>query len=186
MRRLLIAGLVLMLSASLAVAAIDGVYPYQSKVEWVTAVEADFETENFSDATLNPGISYVSSESGGINTKFGYYHDVLMSQSQNAPMTVWSFTTPIKAFGGTWTLGGPGGSGNYLRVYLNCQVDEDSEDVILENDNYVGYISSGYNIEFWGFTSETPISSICLVGGYASNQQNYKLDDMVYSAYPVE
>jgi len=169
MRRLLIVGLIFMLSISLAGAAIGEVTTYVDKTAWENALVGQFLTEDFTDAQLNSEISYVSSESGNINTKFGYYHDVLMSESQNAPMTVWSFAPPITAFGGTWTLGGPGGSGNYLMVYINGL------------DNFVGVISSNYNGDFWGFISDTPVTSVLLLGGTGSNQQTYKLDDMVYS-----
>jgi len=49
---------------------------------------------------------------------------------------------------------------------------------------YVGAISNSYDGEFWGFTSDTPFTSVKLVGGSGSNQQNYRLDDMVYSPVP--
>ena len=45
-------------------------------------------------------------------------------------------------------------------------------------------ISNSYGGEFWGFTSDTPFTSVKLVGGSGSNQQNYSLDDMVYSPVP--
>jgi hypothetical protein len=171
MRRLLIAGLILMLSISLSGTAIGDVEIYVDKSDWDIALGGQFETEDFTDEILNDGISYVSSESGNINTAFGYYHDVLMSESQNAAMTIWSFASPINAFGGTWTLGGPGGSGNYLMVYMNS----------LETENLVGVVSSDYNGDFWGFISDTQVETVWLVGGGGTNQQSYKLDDMVYS-----
>ena len=101
-----------------------------------------------------------------------YYQDVLASQSQNEPMTIWSFSPGIVAYGGDWTLGGPGGSGNSLLVYM------------ADLSVYVGAISNSYNDEFWGFVSDTPFTSVKLVGGSGSNQQNYRLDNMVYSQVP--
>jgi len=132
-------------------------------------VWGDFQTEDFDDVYLNEGLSFVSSESGNINTKFGYYHDVLMSSSNNEPITIWTFDSPIYAFGGTWTLGGPGGSGNYLLVYMD------------DLDHPAGIISSSYNGDFWGFVSTAPFTKVLLIGGGGSNQQSYKLDDIVYS-----
>jgi hypothetical protein len=166
----------LSLSISLAgpVVGFEGTVYFKDKTAWEQALaepSETYETENFSDKLLNEGISYVSSESGGINTKFGYYHDVLVSYSQNEPMTIWSFNSPIYAYGGTWTLGGPGGSGNYLRVYINE----------VSDDNLVGFINSSYSNDFWGFISNVAFTSVWLVGGTGSNQQTYKLDDMVYS-----
>jgi hypothetical protein len=170
MRKLLTLGLILALFISLAgTASALVVSTYTDITEWMGAVDGNFAIEDFNDAQLEEGVSYVSSESGGINTKFGYYHDVLASYSKNSPQTIWTFETPITAYGGTWTLGGPGGSGNSLQVYIH------------DVNHYVGYISNSYNKEFWGFISDTPFTQVLLVGGTGSNQQIYKLDDMVYS-----
>jgi hypothetical protein len=145
---------------------------YTDKTEWENALGGQFLTEHFEDDILNPGVSFVSSESGHINPAEECYQDVLASQSQNEPMTIWSFTPEITAYGGNWTLGGPGGSGNSLLVYI--------EDSSL----YVGSISNSYGGEFWGFISDTEFTSVKLVGGGGTNQQNYSLDDMVYSRVP--
>jgi hypothetical protein len=143
---------------------------YTDKTDWENAVGGQFLTEDFSDDILNPGVSYISSESGHINPNLECYQDVLASQSQNEPMTTWSFVPQITAYGGNWTLGGPGGSGNSLLVY------------VADNDEYVGAISNSFNGGFWGFTSDTPFTSVRLIGGGGTNQQNYCLDDMVYSS----
>jgi hypothetical protein len=177
MRKLLTLGLVVGLFVSLGGAAgAFEVTPYTDKDAWENAVGENFAIENFNDLQLNEGVSLVSSESGGINLNFGYYHDVLASYSNNNPQTIWTFTPQIYAYGGTWTLGGPGGGGNSLLIYItDISYPEDSD------FEYVKSISNGYNQEFWGFTSTTPFTSVKLVGGSGSNQQNYKLDDMVYS-----
>ena len=83
---------------------------YTDKTAWESALGGQFLTEDFSDSDLNTGVSYVSTESGHINPAHGYYQDTLASTSQNEPMTTWSFTPEITAYGGDWTLGGPGGS----------------------------------------------------------------------------
>lgn len=145
---------------------------YTDKTQWDQALSGQFLTETFADSQLNPGVSFVSSESGHINPAQEVYQDVLASQSQNEPMTTWSFTPQITAYGGDWTLGGPGGSGNSLLIYVG--------DLNL----YVGSISNSFGGEFWGFTSDTPFTSVKLVGGSGSNQQNYSLDNMVYSSVP--
>jgi len=145
---------------------------YTDKTAWENAVGGQFLTENFADDQLNPGVSFVSSESGHINPAQECYQDVLASQSQNEPMTTWSFVPEITAYGGNWTLGGPGGSGNSLLVYI--------ADLPL----YVGSIPNSYGGGFWGFTSDTPFTSVRLIGGGGTNQQNYCLHDMVYSQVP--
>jgi hypothetical protein len=145
---------------------------YTDKTEWENAVGGQILTEDFADDQLNAGVSFVSTESGHINPNLECYQDVLASQSQNEPMTTWSFTPEITAFGGDWDLGGPGGSGNSLLVS------------IADSSLSVGAISNSYSGEFWGFISDTPFTSVQLVGGGGTNQQNYCLDDMVYSQVP--
>ena len=138
---------------------------YTDKTAWEDAVGGKFLTEDFSDDQLNAGVSFVSSESGHINPAQENYQDVLASASQNEPMTTWSFTPEITAYGGNWTLGGPGGSGNSLLVYID--------------GDYVGSIPSSFGGEFWGFTSDSPFTSVRLVGGSGANQQQYSLDNIV-------
>ncbi len=145
---------------------------YTDKLEWQNALAGEVLTEDFADTLLNAGVSYVSNESGHINPQLECYQDVLASQSQNEPMTIWTFEPQTAGYGGDWTLGGPGGSGNSLSVY----VEDDSL--------YVGSVSNSYNGEFWGFISDRPFSSVRVVGGPGTNQQHYCLDDMVYSSVP--
>ena len=168
MRRLLFLGLTLALFMSLSGTVMGfTVTIYTDQTEWENALAGQVVTEDFNDQILNDGISLYT-ESGHINDYFGYYHDVLNSSSAKGPITIWDFTPQINAYGGTWTLGGPGGSGNYLLIYI-----DDIEDP-------VGIITNGYNGDFWGFISDTPFTSVTLIGGSANNQQNYQLDDMVY------
>lgn len=145
---------------------------YTDKTQWQNALSEQFLTEDFSDSLLNTGVSFVSTESGHINPAENCYQDVLASQSQNEPTTTWSFVPQIAAYGGNWTLGGPGGSGNSLLVY------------IADSSLYVGAIPNSFGGGFWGFISDTPFTSVKLVGGGGSQQQNYRLDDMVYSQVP--
>jgi hypothetical protein len=146
---------------------------YTDKTAWENALGGQFLTEDFADFQLNTGVSFVSTESGHINPALEYYQDVLASTSQNSPMTTWSFTPGITAYGGNWTLGGPGGSGNSLQVY------------IADSSLYVGSISNSYGGGFWGFISDSSFTSVNLIGGGGTNQQHYNLDNMVYSPVPV-
>lgn len=145
---------------------------YTDRTEWENALGGPILTETFADSLLNTGVSFVSTESGHINPAQECYQDVLASTSQNDPMTTWDFAPQVTGYGGNWTLGGPGGSGNSLLVY------------IADSALYVGSISNSYGGDFWGFTSDTPFTSVKLIGGGGSNQQNYSLDDMVYSPVP--
>ena len=159
-----------MWTASLASAVIT---VYTDKPAWEAALSGPYLTEDFADSQLNPGVSYVSSESGNINPSQEHYQDVLASQSQNEPMTTWTFTPQIYAYGGSWTLGGPGGSGNSLLVYI-----------VDDTDLYVGAIPNSFAGGFWGFVTDTPFDSVKLVGGSGDQQQNSSLDDMVYAVVP--
>lgn len=160
----------ILLAGGSAGAAAETVYTDQA--QWALAAGGAWETEDFSDGVLNAGLSFTSSESGHINPSGEYYQDVLASTSANSPMTTWSFETPMRAYGGQWTLGGAGGSGNALLVYLDDAPDP------------VGWIPNSYNGEFWGFASEAAFDSVRLIGAAGTNQQNYRLDDMVYSPVP--
>lgn len=162
------------MTAALTISAANAamVTVYTDKTAWENALGGAYQTEDFADDILNAGVSFVSSESGHINPALECYQDVLASESQNEPMTTWSFAPQIAAFGGNWTLGGPGGSGNSLHV------------IIDESPLDVGFIPNSYNGEFWGFIVDTPFTSVKLIGGSGTNQQNYCLDDMVYSEVP--
>ena len=170
MRNLAILGVMLAMIVSwAATASATSIRVYTDRTEWENALGGQFLTEDFSDSQLNEGVSFTSTESGHINPALEYYQDVLASASQNEPMTTWSFNPEIYGYGGNWTLGGPGGSGNSLLVY------------IADSSLLVGTIPNSYGGGFWGFISDTPFTSLRVVGGSGTNQQNYSLDNMVYS-----
>lgn len=172
MRSLTMLGMPAALLICWAVTASAATTVYTDKTAWENALGGQFLTEGFADDQLNDGVSFVSSESGHINPALEYYQDVLASTSQNEPMTTWSFAPGIAGYGGNWTLGGPGGSGNSLQVYAG-------------DSTYVGALSNDFAGEFWGFVSDTPFATVKLIGGGGANQQNYILDDMVYSPVPI-
>jgi hypothetical protein len=120
---------------------------------------------------LEPGVSYTTTK--GLISPIGYWHDTLTSGSKNPSLTIWRFGPDIFAYGGIWTLGGPGGSGNSLVVSLE------------ELGVTAGRITSSYYNDFWGFVSDTPFSSVKLVGGAGTNQMVYFLDNMVYGPVPA-
>lgn len=173
MRKITMLGIILAILLSWAVVdSSAGVMIYTDKTEWENALGGPYLTEDFSDDQLNTGVSFTSSESGHINPAEEYYQDVLTSESPNEPTTTWTFAPMITAYGGNWTLGGPGGSGNSLLVY------------ITDSSLYVGAIPNDFGGEFWGFISDDPFTSVQLIGAGGLHQQNYRLDDMVYSHIP--
>lgn len=171
MRIIMVWSVMLTMLMSVATTASAATVIYMDKTAWENALSGPFLTEDFADSTLNSGVSFVSTESGHINPSQENYQDVLASTSQNEPATTWNFTSGITGYGGNWTLGGPGGSGNSLGIYIGGSL--------------VGSISNSYGGEFFGVISDSSFTSITLKGGSGSNQQNYRLDDMVYSPVPV-
>ncbi len=162
--------LVVLLSGAPLAAALEVTF-YTDRAAWENACVGPFFTEDFSDDLLNPGVSYTSSSSGNISN--GFYHDVLQSTNPNEPMTTWFFTPSIVGFGGNWDLGGPGGSGPSLLVFVN------------DLSTYVGAIPNSYEGGFWGFIADTPFNAVLLQGGPGDHQQHYKLDNMSYCQVPL-
>lgn len=140
---------------------------YTDKTAWADAVGGPYGTETFTDKVLEPGVTYTTTK--GLISPKGYWHDTLTSGSYYPSLTIWQFAPDIFAYGGVWTLGGPGGSGNSLVVTLG------------DSGVTAGTINSGFYGEFWGFVSDAPFSSVKLVGGTGTNQMVYFLDNMVYA-----
>ncbi len=140
---------------------------YTDLTAWSGAVSGNFQTEDFNDPNLVDGLA-VTTVKGSISP-MGYWHDTLNSWSQNTSRTTWHFSSETFAFGGVWTLGGPGGSGNYLVVST-------------PEAGTIGFITSGYYYKFWGFVADTPCSAVTLTGGGSKNQQIYFLDDLVFAS----
>lgn len=173
---MLCASVLVVFAASVAQASIS---IYTSRSAWEAAVSYDFEEEFFSDATLNPGVSVVSTYPGYIDTSRGVWYDRLTVPGQTywpgepeATTTTWEFATPLVGYGGNWDLAGPGGPGSNIAVsYYGSWVS-------------VGEIPNSYADGFWGFVSTDPFSKVRLQSG--SNPEGawcetYELDNMVYS-----
>ena len=95
MRRLTLTFLVLLFVATSVNAAIT---VYTDRTAWESAVGA-YMQESFEDATLNPGVSVVSSN-GFVDTTNQWWWDVV----DEGETTTWSFNAPIIGWGGYWDL----------------------------------------------------------------------------------
>ncbi len=140
---------------------------YTDKTAWQTALGGPFSQESFDDATLNPGISVVSTKG---TVTGGYWSD----QIDASPLqtTTFSFTPDIIAFGGNWDLAGPGGAGTGIILTLiggsTYQVPTELPDTIAGS--------------FWGIISDTAFTSVLLTQGTQSGVcETFHMDDLVYA-----
>jgi hypothetical protein len=164
------AGAALALLALVAPAGAAAVNAYSDFTTWAAAA-GSHETEDFTDAALNPGLS-VATNVGEVNTTMGLWVDNVARTVGSE--TTWTFATPIRAFGGTWDPAGWGGPGQGLLISL------DGAAVAPE----IARDASGV---FWGVTSDTPFTQVQIKGGTqepAAVQESYSLDDMVYAPVP--
>jgi hypothetical protein len=161
------------LAMPLAVSAATAVYD-NDWTGWEAAVGDAYVIENFTDATLNPELSVVSTW-GYVNIVDGWWRDRLDYGTTDE--TVWTFANPILAFGGTWNLaeGQVGGPGSNIEVFT------------LDGSWVsIGVIDRSYINVFWGFVSDVPFTKVRLKAFNAEGwTENYIMDDMVYS-YPLE
>jgi len=157
----------------LAVPVLGAATVHTDKSAWEAAV-GTWATEDFSDATLNPGVSVVSdwgSVTGGLwldRVDDGDYGEGVLE-------TTWTFDPPIYAWGGTFDANIPGGPGSSINVtYI------DGSSVV------VGTIPNTIQDTFWGFVSDEPFIQVHLEDAalieYA--RETYEMDDMVYSFSP--
>jgi hypothetical protein len=133
---------------------------------WTTAVGA-YQVEDFTDATLNPGITVITNV-GEVNTTFGAWVD---NVAQTGTNTTWTFAAPIYGFGGSWDLAGWGGPGQGLAILLDGALAPQE-------------INRDATGQFFGVISTTPFSQVYVRGGtqqISAVQESYALDNMVYS-----
>jgi len=164
-----------MMDASAAVITV-----FTDKPSWDAAVAllpsaSTVETEDFNDATLEPGVSVVSDvgfiDNVGVSPCF--IVDVWCDQVKfSTQETKWSFSTDVVAYGGNWDLAGPGGTGDGILVAIfpggGSQV--------------VGTIPGATAGTFYGFTSDMPFMAVNLMIP-STGVETYALDNMVYSFF---
>lgn len=173
MKKLLAIGLALVLTLALAAAPVlAAATVYTDKANWEAAV-GSWATEDFSDATLNPGVSVVSDN--GYVTGGLWWDRVDDGDWGDYGETTWTFADPIYAWGGTFDANIPGGPGSSIKVtYLDG----------TETD--VGTIPATIQDTFWGFVANEPFTKVHLVDAELEEGacETYEMDDMVYSWSP--
>jgi hypothetical protein len=172
MRKMLVVLLFLLIPTVLSADTV-----YMDQAAWEAAV-GTWQTEDFNDATLNPGLMITGQEVswpyGGDYAFSG--QDVMWGQvtdTQDGNYTVsFNFASPIVGFGGLWDLAGPGGPGTGL-----C--------VSLDGASCVAVIDRNYYGEFWGITSTVPVKNVTLsFDGQAGWAETFELENLQYSSVP--
>jgi hypothetical protein len=169
---------VMLTALLLAAAPLNGAYlVYTSKSSWISNVGGVYETEDFNDMTLNPGISFVAS--GGAITPPVFSDWV----SRGEGFTFFHFHTPVKGVGANWDLT-PFNSGQGVQIRLEYTT-EDFEDLRFE-------VPNDADGDFFGVVSDIPIGAIRITGGtqqYVGGEnsdyaeERYTIDDLVYSPW---
>jgi hypothetical protein len=143
---------------------------YTDRSNWESALSGNYTEEDFSDTTLNPGLSAVS-DKGFVDTGNQAWWD-RMSGSPNDWTTTFSFSPSILAFGGFWDLAIPGGPGQGIEVTL---------------PGLSGVppltIPNSFDGGFWGFISDTAFNDVTLQAWTQSGwAETFELKKLVYSS----
>ncbi|MEQ9486286.1 PEP-CTERM sorting domain-containing protein [Coleofasciculus sp. F4-SAH-05] len=149
---------------------------FTDKQAWIDALDEPwFETEDFEDQTLNPGVSVISTVG---KIQGGVWSDLI----NDSPLqtTTWKFEQPeiwdgINAWGGIWDLAGPGGRGSNIAATVTLLMDGQQ---LIDKE-----IPNTLQGDFWGFVSDTPFDQVILTEGNlgGGHQETYTFDDMVYA-----
>jgi hypothetical protein len=180
MKKLLGIALALVLMAVVPSPAMAATTVYDDdQAGWEAAV-GSWETEDFEDSVVGPGIS-VTSTNGIVYSQATnkLWYDSLTYDEEPTAWTTFTFDDPIYAFGGTWDLGSQYGDPDVGGPGSNIEVLMDGSWVS------VGVIDREYIDVFWGFVSTTPFTQVRLQGYNDEGwTERYTLDDMVYSFSP--
>lgn len=164
---------------------------YTDKNAWINALKgASFQTEDFSDTILNPGVA-VSSNRGFVlltpdpeSGESQVWRDKIGANLGNSKLstTTWQFSpfqfgNGIFAWGGKWNLNKPGGPGTGITATVN--LFKDGQQLVQQE---IPNILKG---DFWGIVSDTTFTDVKLSrGSVVANFENYTFDDMVYASTP--
>jgi hypothetical protein len=141
---------------------------YNNQAAWAAAVGA-ITTEDFADAVLVPGLSITG---GSVSISGGVMNDQINDDA--ATSTTFGFAPPILGFGGLFNLAGPGGQGSGIRVNVNF---------FGGGSQLVGDIPASTAGTFWGFTSDTAVSSVLFSETNPGvGVESYNLDNLQFSA----
>jgi hypothetical protein len=185
-RLIIILGIILFATGSIN--AVPTVYT--SRSAWEAAIVGTWQTENFDDATLNPGITATPADSGSgfrspsdpatggiVTDNTSDYYQMWWDIVDTDPLqeTIFSFDTYLLAWGGDFDLANPGGPGIGINLLLDSVMVESAPTI---TNNTTG---------FFGIISTSTFNEVRLTGDgqSAGVQETYTLDDMSYSVVPA-
>lgn len=141
---------------------------YSDFASWSAAVHNTFLTEDFSDTTLNPGLSY-STINGSISG--GTYNDSLMGFRN----TTFKFTPSVYAVGGNFNLT-PGGASAGIKFQLHTE-----NGIVMVTQQIPNTANGG----FYGIVSNYEISQLTIKAGNQVGNgpgEAYFLDNLRYAS----
>ncbi len=144
---------------------------FSSQGLWAAAAGGTPVVEDFSDATLVPGLSITFGTSLPGSISGGEYHDRAVG---GAGDPVFNFAPSVTAFGGEWDLAGPGGAGSGL--LLTLLFDDNSTQSITPPTSISNVLSGG----FFGFVSDTAFKSISLSLGGQGGVETFDADNFQF------
>ncbi len=157
------------------IAANAGVIYYTSQAAFAAAVP-DYTVEDFNDSTLAPRLASITSTA----PEFAYPYTasyafsgqlVMHDRPTPSAFTVFTFSSPMVAFGAFFDLAGPGGEGIGIKVTLDGSTLLGTE------------IPSSTAGTFWGFTSDTPFTTVRFNGGtQTTGVETYEMENLQFAA----
>lgn len=145
---------------------------YTSEASFIAALGGTTVLEDFNDGTLAAPLASIVSTNGGFQGN--HFEDVVNTTTAR---TTFNFAAPIVGFGGFFNLS-PGGADLGIAPLL------DGTTALGAGTAFEVPNGSGLD-DFWGFVSTIPFTSVTLIGGTQTGNQNaelYHLDNLRFGA----
>ncbi len=145
---------------------------------WAAAAGAPIALEDFTDATLVPGLSVGlaggGSISGGmISSSLAVFGLCINGGTNCPPTTMFGFSPGTTAFGADWDLA-PGGAGSGIDFSVALTAGASPQFV----SGFVNPASGGTFSGFFGFVSDVSFTSISLGSGFTGNGETFDADNV--------
>lgn len=139
---------------------------YTNEADFIAALGGVTTLEDFNDSILASPLTSIVSTNGAIQGN--RFSDTL---TQTSASTTFNFSSEIRGFGGIFNLS-PGGGDQGIAFLLNGVTPLGDSSFEIPNGN---------GNSFWGFVSDFPLTSVKLIAGTQSGNENheaYNLDNL--------